>query len=294
MGQSFGGLGPGGPVTEESLAAGLAYAPRAGDVIVCSPPRSGTTWTLWLAHQVLHRGRSDPPNLRAVSPWLEAREPPASDLFAPATLAASPRPLVIKSHLPLGAPGGVRLADDAKYIVVLRDPADALVSRYHHQLGIRGWAMASSLSSVLEREISASAAPPDGGDGAPRARGWANFVAASWPHVAAARPNVLFLRFEALKGDFATELGRVASFLGVALSADEAAAVARKCSFAYMREHQHLFAPPHRAAQEQIREGAVGGGRAALAKADCDRLRAAIVAQLERRGCTFPFQAHYG
>ena len=72
--------------------------------------------------------------------------------MAPASKSANEEPGPALAA-PLGAPGGVRLADDAKYIVVLRDPADALVSRYHHQLGIRGWAMASSLSSVLEREI---------------------------------------------------------------------------------------------------------------------------------------------
>ena len=55
-----------------------------------------------------------------------------------------------------------------------------------------------------------------------------------------------------------------------------------------MREHQHLFAPPHARGAEQIREGAVGGGRARSRRRTATDAARRDTRSSARRGCGSP------
>jgi hypothetical protein len=76
---------------------------------------------------------------------------------------------------------------------------------------------------------------------------WTDHVKGWWQR-AQTEPNVLFLRFEDMKLDLPGIADRVAEFLGVLpLSDGERDEIVRKCSFAYMQQHQDAFEmnPPH-------------------------------------------------
>ncbi len=122
---------------------------------------------------------------------------------------------------------------DARYIVVIRDPKDVLVSGYHFA------------DSILVG-VSEFVAPET----------WARlFIAGrspfgSWPaHTASfwawrGRENVLLLHFEDMKADLEGAVRRVAAFMEVPLSGAQLEEVVHKSSFGYMKAINHKFAPP--------------------------------------------------
>ena len=70
---------------------------------------------------------------------------------------------------------------------------------------------------------------------------WPAHVAGWWT-LSQQQSNVHFVSFEAMKEDLPGVARRVAGFLGEpSLSEAELGEVVRKCSFAYMREHQEAF-----------------------------------------------------
>ncbi|MGW8370305.1 MAG: sulfotransferase domain-containing protein, partial [Gammaproteobacteria bacterium] len=102
--------------------SGLGYIPEAGDVFVCSYPKSGTTWLQYIVY-LLVRGRplAAVESLTEVFPHLEevGRDPVAK--------LESPR--LIKTHLPFGL---TPFSSAATYCLIVRNPFDCCVSFYHH------------------------------------------------------------------------------------------------------------------------------------------------------------------
>jgi len=227
--------GPRGTGTEESFAAGLDYDPRDEDVFVVTQMKCGTTWMQHLVYQVLHRGAGDLVEsgtaLYAVSPWLEAR---TSVSIEAAPLLGIERPSrLIKTHFPAShfAPKA-----NSKYIYVARHPASCYASCADF--------IRSNAGPIKPREEDLQDwFMSDAMWWGP----WPNHVA-GWFDAAKNANNVLFVRFEDMKGDLAPVVREVAALLGVEpLSSDEVDAVVRTCSFEYMREHKDVFEmhPPH-------------------------------------------------
>ena len=111
------------------------YQATANDVFVCTYSKSGTNWTMQIAHQIAHYGEAEFDNIYDEIPW--------PDMSMPIELAQldDPRPLqqsatdqrVIKTHLESDY---VPYHPDAKYIVVIRDPKDVFVSSYFFGQGV--------------------------------------------------------------------------------------------------------------------------------------------------------------
>src|SRR3954451_3046742 len=100
---------------------------RAGDVVISTPPKCGTTWTQMLCALLIFDGPEFYAPLSRISPWLDM------SLYSPdevaATLAAQEHRRFIKTHTPLD---GIPYDERATYICVGRDPRDAYVSWTHH------------------------------------------------------------------------------------------------------------------------------------------------------------------
>ena len=104
---------------------------RAGDTMICVPPKSGTTWTMNIYHQLVSRSDPDFEDIYAEVPWVEFKEGPEQpdeELLERWTKMASPRGF--KTHsFPNTQPGGLmEYREDLKYLVVVRNPEEALVS----------------------------------------------------------------------------------------------------------------------------------------------------------------------
>ena len=138
------------------------YLPGEHDVVVTTDEMSGTDWMLQTVHQVatLRHGRFD--HVHDVAPWPDAAGGQTS-------VAVS-----------LGAP----LTDAARYVVVIRDPEDVVVSSYHFVRGIVLGPLMPSVDTWVELFLSEQGVAPSGGPWPEHVGGWAE------RH----RPNVLALR----------------------------------------------------------------------------------------------------
>jgi hypothetical protein len=228
--------GPAGACSTESFRRAEAYRPGPEDVFVVTQLRSGTTWMQHLVFQVLLRGGGDLAGsgvaLGAVSPWLESdRTVGVGD----APLLGDERPSrLIKTHLPASL---CPFSPQAKYIYVARHPASCFASCVDYvRNNLHGF---SPELAEFEHWFRS--------DELMWWNTWAVHVAGWWQR-ARRKANVLFVRFEDMKSDLVAVARRVAEFLDVRpLTESELAAVAGKCSFAYMRQHADAFEmhPPH-------------------------------------------------
>lgn len=99
---------------------------RAGDIVICGPPKSGTTWMQTIVGLLVFDGLPDEA-ISDISPWLDMHLRSTEDMFA--LLAAQRHRRFIKTHAPLD---GLPWDDDVTYIDVGRDPRDVFASMRGH------------------------------------------------------------------------------------------------------------------------------------------------------------------
>ncbi len=230
------------PWIDPSMQTHLQW--RDDDILIAVPPKSGTTWSMNIVHQLLTGGDGDFVDIYAEVPWIEfVTRPgmPRAELEARIAAMPTTRPRAFKTHgappeLPYIAPGaGPRL----RYLVVMRNPEEALVS-------MRPFLEAHSDELLAAWQVPRAAVTfPDfqtfyAGMGrhalAPRLFG---FLAAWWPLRHA--PNVLCLHYNDMKRDHAGALRRIAAFLGVTPSAEAWPRILEYTSFAWMKQHSERF-----------------------------------------------------
>ncbi len=223
---------------------------RAGDVVVATPYKSGTTWTqnivLHLIFQDLKRRI-----INDFSPWVDMRLTPINELVA--QLAAQDHRRCLKSHLPRD---GLVLRKDTRYIVVGRDPRDVFMSYWNHY-------------SSLAPEFIATMNDTPGRVGPPlmpcpddiRALWtmWINKGSFEWetegfPHWSNLRhlqtwwhdreqPNILFVHYNDLLADLEGEIGRIADYLDIECSAETVSAIADLVTFKSMKRDAEVINP---------------------------------------------------
>ncbi len=227
---------PMGSCSPASFARADTYQARAEDVFVVTQMKCGTTWMQHVVYEVLLRGRGNLVEsgtaMYAVSPWIEAIK---SVPVEQSPIIGTERPArIIKTHLPADL---CPWSGAAKYIYVARHPVSCFASCIDF-VNTNAGAMAPPLP-LFEEWYCRHDMMWWGS--------WPNHVKGWWNRSREGR-NVLFVFFEDMKRDLAATVRQVAGFLGVApLSEAEVADVVRKCSFAYMQEHQEAFEmhPPH-------------------------------------------------
>ena len=107
----------------------LGFPFRAGDIVISTPPKSGTTWMQMICALLIFQTPDLPAPLWQLSPWLDTPDVPPEHVDA--QLAAQRHRRFIKTHTPLaGLPSDARVT----YVVTARHPVDAFVSMYHQDL----------------------------------------------------------------------------------------------------------------------------------------------------------------
>jgi hypothetical protein len=186
------------------------YVPTNHDVFVAVYVKSGTNWTLQIAHQLLNHGIADFEHIHCVVPWPDAPKmlgKYAIPLEDPSIWMASPeKKRVIKSHLEWDL---LPYSPDARYILVIRDPKDVFVSSYFF---LRDTVLGPAMPSVdtwYKMFLS---------QGSAMSASWAAHSASYWAQ--RNRPNVLLLSFKEMKRDLRSAVVRIADFLNVQHSPD--------------------------------------------------------------------------
>ena len=245
---------------------------RDGDIVISVPAKSGTTWTMNIVHQLLNGGTTDFQDIYAEVPWIEfLGHPEQTHQAVLDRVDAMPtdRRRAFKTHsappaVPFIAEGS---GQDVKYIVVFRNPEEALVSfrpflDNHSDEWFDLWQM--SKGSICGADF------PSFYYDVVDARGmqgmFFGFLAAWWALRDA--PNVLFLHFSDMKRDHEAAIRRIADFLGVDHGPDQWQAIMEYTSFPWMKQHQDRFeartigkVPPLQSGS-MIRKGEVGQAKA--------------------------------
>ncbi len=175
---------------------------------------------------------------------------------------------------------------DAKYVVVVRDPKDALISSFFFadsiMPGLRSIGLTAWTDAFINGEV------PFGL--------WAEHVASFWPWCE--RANVLLVTFGAMKSDLAQVVREVASLMQVTLRDEEVALVLERCSFAYMKAHEAKFEPPtpmiNNDSVQLMRTGKKGEAAEHLSPDQLANVDRAMKAQLQAFGSDFPYDKYFG
>jgi len=192
---------------------------RAGDIIVSTRSKHGTTWMQAILLMLIHQRPELPVQLAELSPWLDHLVEPRDTVVA--RLAAQNHRRVIKTHTPLD---GVPLDSRATYVVVARHPLDGAVSLYHHHSNIdrarmhqligtpvpAQAAVPASLDEWLRHWIDRDADPVEQLDSLPGVM-W--HLSDAWSR--RSQGNVVLVHFDDLLADLHGQMRRLAGLLDI-------------------------------------------------------------------------------
>jgi aryl sulfotransferase len=277
-----------------------AYSPRAGDVIISTASKSGTTWTQRILSLLVFGPGDLPDALPRLSPCLDQWFLGPLDEEV-ARIDAQTRRRFLKAHLPLD---GLPFFPQVRYINVGRDPRDVFMSVWNHY-GEYTDAMIERLSQGPTGErfprcpndiheywqiwITTGAYPWET-EGFPFGSPFAH-AASFWPH--RHLENVLLVHYAGMKTDLEGEIRRIAAFCNITIDEDMWPALVDAARFESMKRDAKKLAPgAERAfkggAESFIYKGTSGRWRNALSAEELDlyerciaRLDAGLRAWLE-------------
>lgn len=229
------------------------FRARPTDVLITTAPKAGTTWMQQILHQLRSGGDPEFDCIYDEVPWLELPQQGRHFFEVLEEYERLPDPRVFKTHCTYDQTPGV---DTARIVLTSRDPRDCFVSFYHHLQDMTDEAHAMFSDSRPPREVEAVFAMWM------TSRSWYRNVESWWPH--RRDPNVLWLRFEEMKGDLAGAIDRVVAHLGWEVGPEARSLALDYSSFEWMAAHRDKFtrlsagAPASFKPGGFIRKGAVG------------------------------------
>ncbi len=193
------------------------FVPEATDIIISPYAKSGTTWTQQIVHSLRTRGDMDFEEITAVVPWISMAYDIGIDLNAP----QKAHPRAFKSHAKWDT-----IHKGARYIYIIRDPKDVVVSLYRF---IGDWLFDTSAISITHYA-------------------WNQFLKDDgyWEHINSwwsqfDNPDVLFLCFEDMKEDTDKAIHQIAEFMHIELDDELFDIVRHNASFEFMKAHDRQF-----------------------------------------------------
>lgn len=263
------------------------YVPSSHDVFVATFVKSGTNWMMQIVHQLAFRGEGEFNHVHDVVTWPDTKlmgpmSGYAIPLEDPAVWMASPeQKRVIKSHFSWEL---LPYSEDARYIMVIRDPKDVFVSSYFFFLknGPMG-PVAPSVETWLNLFLS---------DDFFINGSWAANTAGYWAQ--RHRKNVLICSFKAMRRDLPGTVRKVSAFLDVNASDEVIARVCERSSFDYMKRIDNKFRVwkmvPWGREGPMMRKGAQGGSSELLSPEQQRRVDDYFRNELKRLGSDFPYE----
>ena len=205
----------------DSLAPALTMKARPSDVFLAAYPKCGITWNQHIVHGLRSRGSLAFEEISEVIPWLEFAYHRNINLDDDQDFAFRG----FKTHLTREL-----TPKEARYIYVLRDPRDCLVSYYHYY---NGWFFDRDTVAIetFAREYFLSSQNPLGT--------YFDHVRSWWPQ--REQGNILFVCFEDIKEDLPRQVARIAEFLDIELDDELRDIVLRQSTFDFMKARDHQF-----------------------------------------------------
>lgn len=260
---------------------------RSDDIVICTMPKSGTTWVQMICALLIFQTPGLPASLQELSPWMEERFA-SSETYA--KLAAQQHRRFIKTHTALSL-----LPEDPRvtYIVVARNPLDLLVSLYHQNFSLKGDAPGQPAGQrkppatphqwVLGK-IDELEAPP-GAKHEVILRDILKNLIGPWER--RNRDNVVLVHYDDLSADLSDEMHRLAARLDITVPADKWPGLVKAATFKEMRDAADQLQPLQNLRDEGssesfFRRGSSGEGQSLLTEAEAARYRT-LAAQVAPR-----------
>jgi aryl sulfotransferase len=251
---------------------------RAGDIVISTRSKSGTTWMQMICALLIFQTPDLPAPLYRLSPWIDWLVLPEDAMYA--ELEAQTHRRFVKTHVPLD---GVPFDPRATYVVVARHPLDAAVSLYHQGANIdrarvrqlTGQPEPSAESARVRMPlhewllawIETDVEPYEQLDSLP---GHLHHLSDAWArrHF----PNVVLVHFDDLVDDLEREMRRLATELEIAVPEDTWPAITRAATFEQMRARPREVAPDPGGVLREVdaffRRGSSGAAREVLTDAE--------------------------
>ena len=225
------------------------FTPRAGDIIIATAPKCGTTWTQRIVSLLVFQS-TDPVPLHGISPWVDCRFQMPLEAMIPMLEGQTHRRFV-KSHLPFDA---LPVYEKARYIHVARDGRDACMSLHNHYNGFTE-AMLTRFDQIgmSDETIGAPFPRPQkdvydfwrnwiaNGDYAAHADWFFDVEKSYWAE--RGRENLLLVHYNDLKADLAGEMKRIAAFLDIEVQDAKWPALVEAATFGGMKAQANDLLP---------------------------------------------------
>jgi hypothetical protein len=208
-----------GFATRKGVERGLAYKPHPTDIFISPFAKCGTTWMQQIVHGLRSRGSMEFDEITEAVPWLELAHDMGMDVNSPQ--AAHPR--AFKSHLSWD-----EIPKGGRYIIVFRDPIDAMVSLYRFFEGWTFEAGSISLENFAQYYLSREEAQSYWGH------------ACSWWRQRG-NPDVLLFTFEQMKRDLPGVVETVADFMSGPIDRATRDLATTQARFEFMKRHDTQF-----------------------------------------------------
>jgi aryl sulfotransferase len=254
---------------------------RAGDIVISTRTKSGTTWMQMICALLVFRTSDLPAPLVELSPWFDMLIEPRDDVVA--RLEAQQHRRFIKTHTPLD---GVLIDDRATYIVVARHPLDLAVSMYHHS---------NNIDRPQLRRLTGQPDPDGPVPPRPPLHEWLlawierettpqeemdSLIGVLWHTTDAwarerSEPNVLLVHYDDLSSDLDGQMRLLAARLGITVPEAAWPGLVEAATFPRMRARATELAPNHSGVLKDntafFRQGRSGNGREQLTAEELER-----------------------
>jgi hypothetical protein len=261
------------------------YTPTAHDIMVCSFGKSGTNWVLQIVTQITGCGNMEFKHIHSVVPWVETQHLSYTVGLKEPTYRKSPLGLrAVKTHLEATY---VPWREDVKYITIIRDPKDVIISAYYFAIAMMPLLKLMPLNDFIEIFL--------GGD--TLFGSWAAHTTSYWEW--RNRPNVLILFYHHMIDDLEKNVKTIAAHMKADLTDGQFQEVIHRSSFDYMQRNDSKFAPympglkRNSNAPIMMRMGKTGSAKTVLNSEQIRTIDEIIQGQLAILGSDFPYRSFF-
>lgn len=227
------------------------FEPRPDDIVICTPPKCGTTWMQMICALLIFQTPKFEKPLSEYSPWLDMLILPVDEVLE--KLSKQTHRRFIKTHTPLD---GLPYHDDVTYLVVGRDPRDAFISMQPHLKNMQPEKIMTMIENAthevvlpdmseddlgirFQRWMAASGKPGDGDDVG--SASVLSFIATYWQY--RHLPNINFIHYSDLKSDLRQQMERIAAILNIEVPEEKWPTLVEAAGFESMKSNADNIAP---------------------------------------------------
>ena len=210
-----------------------AFTPRAGDIVVCTTPKSGSTWLQGILALLISGDPGVDADVSTQAPWLDISVPDVDQVMA--WLEAQPQQRQVKTHTPFD---GIPIWSELRYICVYRHPIDVHFSFRNHVAHMTTEVLTDVFPADIREgfRIFLDGHHQDGAS-----------LASIVDHYRSAlnlgpRENLLRLHYADMRRDLPRAVAQIAAFIGVSHPADVQKALTEAATFEAMKANASRFA----------------------------------------------------